>query len=263
MRQLVVAANTGATFMDEPCINTKCLFLSLEESPRQFRAKLKGMGFDPAAVAGIRVEFEWPKGDDGIAGIRQYLTDNPGTELIIVDSLSAIRGSDNPKATLFQQEYDFGRKMLQICSDFPGLAIIAIHHTRKAESEDPMDLVSGTNGVSAACTSVGILHKIPTGFSMHWESRNWPDDAPHDYEIIRDGGRWRMIGPISEVIASLPPTATGQAAIINYMREHGTVSQKGMAIYLGVTPQAVQQSVNRLVEKGLVLKTDLGFRLMN
>lgn len=261
MRQLVVAANTGATFMDEPCIKTRCLFLSLEESPVQFRAKLKGMGFDPAAVAGIRVEFEWPKGDEGIARLRQYLTDNPGTELIIVDSLSAIRGSDNPKATLFQQEYDFGRKMLQICSDFTGLAIIAIHHTRKAESEDPMDLVSGTNGVSAACTSVGILHKIPTGFAMHWESRNWPD-VPHDYEIIRDGGRWRMIGPISEDIASLPPNATGQAAVINYMREHGMVSQVSMARDLGVSQPSISRTMARLIEKGVVSKSELGFKLI-
>lgn len=262
MRQLAVAANAGATFMDRPCDRTSCLFLSLEESPRQFKHKLKGMGFDPNSVAGIRIEFEWPKGDEGIAALRQYLTENQGTELIIVDSLSAIRGSDNPKATLFQQEYDFGRKMLQICTDFPGLAIIAIHHTRKAESEDPMDLVSGTNGVTAACTSVGILHKIPTGYAMHWESRNWPD-VPHDYEITRDGGRWRMIGPISEDIATLPANATGQAAIINYMRENGTVSQKGMARDLGISQSAVSQAINRLIEKGVVCKAENGYRLLN
>ena len=58
MRQLVVAANGGASFMDFPCNKTTCLFLSLEESQRQFKKKIVEMGYSLGELRGVRMEWK-------------------------------------------------------------------------------------------------------------------------------------------------------------------------------------------------------------
>jgi DNA-binding transcriptional ArsR family regulator len=261
MRQLIVAANGGGSFMGFDCNKTSCLFISLEESQRQFKKKILEMNYSLEELRGIRVEWKWPRGDAAISELRLYLHANPDTKLIIIDSLSSIKGENDRNKVLFQNDYDFGQQLEQVCKDHPGLAIIAIHHTRKMESEDPADLVSGSNGVTAACTTFCVLHKVPTGYAMHWEGRNWPEDH-HSYEIARDSGRWRFIGVLDEAMEKLAPNATGQAAIITYMRERGTVTQKSIARDLNIAQQTVSEGLRKLKELGIVYKDELGYRLL-
>lgn len=262
MRQLAVAAHTGGEFLGHPCKKSGVLFLSLEEGQKLFRKKVLGMGYHPTDLNGLRVAFDWPSGEAGLNKLRDYVRSNPDTRLIIVDGMARIKGHQHDrKASVFDVDYLEGRKLQEFAKEHPGLALIVIHHTRKMESLNPMDLVSGSNGVTAAADMVCVLHRAPGGqFVMHWEGREWEEDE-NDYEICRDSGRWRFVGPMLAQEASLPANATRQAAILRLLMARGEMSGKAIARELDVDETTVSKACKSLLQSGAISKGSIGWTL--
>ena len=48
---------------------------------------------------------------------------------------------------------------LKSFSDKYGICLLVVHHTRKLESEDSFDMISGTNGLLGAADGAFIMHK--------------------------------------------------------------------------------------------------------
>jgi Bifunctional DNA primase/polymerase, N-terminal/AAA domain/Primase C terminal 1 (PriCT-1) len=263
MRQLAVAAHTGTEFLGFQCQKTDVLFLSLEEGRKMFRKKTLGMGYQPADLDGLRVAFEWPSGEEGLAKLREYMRDNPGTRLIIIDGMARIKGHTHSRqASVFDMDYLEGRMLQEFAKEHSGLALIVLHHTRKMESFDPMDLVSGSHGVTAAPDMICVLFKGAGGqFIMHWEGREWEEEE-NAYEILRDSGRWRFCGPMSEQEAGIRPNAVRQAAIVLLLKERGEVSGKSIAGEFGVTVQQISKSCASLAKQGVIERGEIGWKVV-
>lgn len=260
MRQLMVAAHLGATFLGFDCQKSSGLFLSLEEGPRVFRDKLKRMGYSLEELRGLTVSFEWPRGAQGFSRLDEHMKAYPDTRLIVIDCLEAFKElAGNTRESPFSQDYQIGRKFQEFAKRYPGLALVVIHHTRKMETTNALHLVSGTMGVTAAADQICVLHKNPMGYFMHWQGRNWHRDD-NDFEVARDGGRWRYIGEVMPEIANLHGNATGQVEIINYLRMsclpcHG----KAIALALGKSEPTISDSCRRLEDLGLIRKEKAGW----
>ena len=69
--------------------------------------------------------------------------------LIILDTLAGVRGDRNNKDTTYEGDYR-ALGELQKWAGEAGLGVLILHHTRKMESEDPIDSVSGTLGLRVA-----------------------------------------------------------------------------------------------------------------
>jgi len=252
MRQLIVAASTGGEFLGFPCNKTEGLFLSLEESPRLFRSKLQHMGYKIEELRGINVAFDWPRGEFGVIALDKYMSENPRTKLIIIDSAEAFKGAvGNSRESPLTLDYRAGQLLLEFAKRHPGVAVILIFHARKMASDDPMDLVSGTTGVTASCDTVCVLHKTVSGFNMHWEGRNWFEEH-NDYEVSRDSGRWRFIGAADEAMLSIPSNATGQAEIYRIIKQNGPVAGNSIAMSLQISEQAVSAACLKMEAKNLI-----------
>lgn len=262
MRQLVASAHMGQDFLGYSCLKSEVLFLSLEEGQKLFRKKTLKMGYQPADLVGLRVAFDWPKGEAGINKLHEYMREHPATRLIVIDGMARIKGhAHSRQASVFDIDYAEGKALQEFAKLYPGLALIVIHHTRKMESFNPMDLVSGSNGVTAAADMVCILYRAPTGkYLMHWEGREWELDD-HDFEIARDGGRWRMIGMADSHEVGLPANATLQSAIIEYLRDRGEVSGRSIARDMGRSEPTISKACQVMLASGRLLKGTLGWKL--
>lgn len=89
--------------------------------------------------------------------IEQFLSEHPNTGLVVIDTLQRVRGSGdngNPYANDYR---DIGA--LKALADKHRIAILLIHHVRKLKSDDPMDMISGTNGISGATDTNFVLMK--------------------------------------------------------------------------------------------------------
>jgi hypothetical protein len=258
MRQLVIAAHNGGDFLGSQCVKTKCLFLSLEEGKRVFKEKVRRMGYDANDLKGITVAFEWQRGMAAIVQLREYLQANPQTKLIVIDSLSAIKPTRPISSDPFQADYIPGSWLQQVAKDHPGLAIIVIHHTRKMDSVDPLDLVSGTNGVTAAADSICVLHKTVSCYAMHFAGRLWMLDES-DYEVRRENNRWACVRLVPEGLASLPANATGQDRILRLLLDRGEMTQVSISRDLGLATSTVSAAIKALTSRRAVKRGETGY----
>ena len=76
--------------------------------------------------------------------------------LVIIDTLQMIRGAgyDNTYANDYRD-----LSALKRIADAHGIAILLIHHLRKMNDDDPMNMISGTTGLSGATDSNFVLRK--------------------------------------------------------------------------------------------------------
>ena len=58
----------------------------------------------------------------------------------------------------YSSDYEIVTK-LKSFSDKYGICLLVVHHTRKLESEDSFDMISGTNGLLGAADGAFIMHK--------------------------------------------------------------------------------------------------------
>jgi len=89
--------------------------------------------------------------------IERFLTSHPDTALIVIDTLQRIRGGVNDANPYASDYRDLG--ILKTLADRHRIAILLIHHLRKMNDDDPMNMISGTTGISGATDTNFVLRK--------------------------------------------------------------------------------------------------------
>lgn len=219
LRQFAHAANTEGPFLSAPCAKARVLFLSLEEGERLMRFKLNLMGVPASALEGVTLVFEWPQGTIGAEAMRTWLEQNTTRGepvVIVVDSLARFREPPDVRANAFLQDYAAIKALADLCKDFPGLAVLVLHHINKAMNDDPVASISGTYGLTAAAENYLIVLKQGDKFRLHAGGRTWLGDAS-DFEVVRatKGSAWTLLGEWDLEAAALPPK---QAAVVEVLR---------------------------------------------
>ena len=85
-----------------------------------------------------------------------YIKRYPDMSLIIIDTFQMVRGNKGDPS--YGSDYDDIQKLKRI-SDSQNVAILLVHHLRKMGDRDPVNMLSGTTGISGAADGVYILDK--------------------------------------------------------------------------------------------------------
>lgn len=131
------------------------LYLCLEDSTLRIQNRL----FEITEDAPANVHFSTNSDTLG-KGLEEqlcaFLSEHPDTVLVIIDTLQMIRGTgyDNTYANDYRD-----LSVLKHIADTHGIAILLIHHLRKMNDDDPMNMISGTTGLSGATDSNFVLRK--------------------------------------------------------------------------------------------------------
>lgn len=132
------------------------LYLCLEDSYQRIRCRLLDLTEDAPDTLHFSIIAEQLHG--GLEQqIERFLLEHPDTGLVVIDTLQRVRGigdSGNPYANDYR---DIGA--LKALADKHRIAILLVHHIRKLKSDDPMDMISGTNGISGATDTNFVLMK--------------------------------------------------------------------------------------------------------
>ena len=113
---------------------------------------------------GLDLAVKWPKiGDGCIEELEKYLNEHPDTRLIVVDIIKRITRKKG-RGTTYDEDYD-SIQPLQELAIKRGVAILGVHHTRKALSDDPIEMVSGTFGLTGGADSIIVVQRVAEGES--------------------------------------------------------------------------------------------------
>jgi hypothetical protein len=154
--QICFRVASGESLWRFPVTSGTVLYLCLEDSFTRIQTRL----FDITDEAPDNLHFATMSeviGEGLENQIEDFLKTHSDTVLIVIDTLQRIRkvSSDaNPYASDYR---DIG--ILKQLADKHRIAILLIHHLRKMNDDDPMNMISGTTGISGATDSNFVLKK--------------------------------------------------------------------------------------------------------
>lgn len=131
------------------------LYLCLEDSITRIQNRL----FDITEDAPPNIYFSTVAENIGTGieeQINNFVLNHPDTKLIVIDTFQKIRTPTNDNA--YSSDYR-DICFLKSIADRLKISILLIHHLRKQIDNDPMNMVSGTTGITGAVDSSFVLQK--------------------------------------------------------------------------------------------------------
>ena len=245
----------------------EALYLSLEDSFQRIQTRLFDLTEDAPPTLHFAIMADTLK--RGLEQqIEQFLTEHPATRLVVIDTLQRVHsaGSDS---NLYANDYqDIG--LLKRLADRRHIAILLIHHLRKLHDDDPMNMISGSTGLSGAADSTFVLQKssrLANIASLHCTGRDIPDrtlrlelgEEDHVWKLLADSKTCTGASKISALqlvqlfsaLLSADPAYTSTPSALS-----AKIDPDGK---LGITPKKVThlalESLEPLRENGILVKT--------
>jgi hypothetical protein len=226
----VAVASGGRALGSIPVEQGEVLYLALEDGERRLQERLRTVAFDGAPTK-LYFATDWKRFDEGgELDLKEWLIDHPDARLIVIDTLKRIRPKERFNARLYDGDYDALSPIADLARKF-GVSILVVHHTRKADSEDPLDLVSGSLGLTGAADGVLVLKRTrgQADAVLHATGRDF-EDKELALRWDADLTGWIVMGDAQEYQMS-----NGRREVIDLFR----AQQKPL------TPKAVSEILGR------------------
>jgi len=140
--------------------------------------------------------------------IEDFLFEHPDTNFIAIDTLQRVRNVSGDLNAYANDYRDVN--VLKTVSDRHRIAILLVHHLRKQGDDDPLNMISGTTGLTGAVDSIYVLKKEKrTGRTAKFIATG-RDIEQHEYtlEFDRDTHLWNFISDDSDEPFSLSADKT-------------------------------------------------------
>jgi hypothetical protein len=135
------------------------LYLALEANARRLQGRLRLLLGEDLPPSGLHLETEWERLDDGgLERLTAWLDAHPDARLVLVDVWTRVRPQTRDNGNRYQADYDAAAALQAVAIRY-GVAIIALYHTRKAESADFVETVQGTFGTAAAADTIVVVKR--------------------------------------------------------------------------------------------------------
>lgn len=235
------------------------LYLALEDNERRLQARLAKHEIGQFGdIDQFYYETAWPRIDAGGAEmLEQWLAAHPDARLVVIDTLEKIRPERLRGGSVYADDYA-ATQALKALSDKYKVSILIIAHNKKgkAETGDPLELISGSMGLSGGCDGALVIER-PRGSEtakLYVIGRDIEDEPEDGYVIRFDRPtcKWEMVGNAVALGAS-----AAQQSVLDAIRAAGqpqTAAQVGKDTRRGV--QAARHIINRLVAAGKLVEIE-------
>jgi hypothetical protein len=231
------------------------LYCALEDTNRRLQRRLNKIFWPPSPGWPGRLTFatNWRKLDEGgVEDIADWADSVAEPRLVVLDTLAGVRPERQQRDTPYDGDYRALTKVHKFANE-RGCAVVALHHVRKMEAEDPLDTVSGTLGLVGCADTVLVLARTPQGASLYLRGRDI-EEGEHAVTFNKDSCRWAVLGEASEVRKS--ETRNKIIAVLADAEHY--LSPQNIAQLTGINPNAVYQRLGAMLAAGDVVQAARG-----
>jgi hypothetical protein len=223
------------------------LYLALEDTGRRLQSRLaKVLQHNAAWPEDLTLAVECPPlPEGGVEQIAGWLTKHPDARLIVIDVFERIRGRGVSQQSAYSADYAAVKAAKSVADHF-GVAMILVHHVRKAASDDFMDLISGTHGLAAAADSIAVLKRARGELDgvLHIVGRD-VEEQEFAMKFAADLSAWQILGPAETF--GLDET---RRKILLYVRANNGARPKAIADGTGLPYETAKKAVQRMADDG-------------
>lgn len=243
---LAIATATGGGVLGRRVERGAVLYLALEDSDRRMHARLLKLGATGQGLGDLAYSTTWPRGAAGARAIREWIDRTPQARLVVVDVFAKLRDHPDGRETAYAADYQ-DVAALKPPPERP-VSVLLVHHTRKAESDDPLDTISGTLGIGGAADGAWVLKRArgEDEAELHVVGRDLEAEGAYSVRFNRDACRWELVGDAWRVKIS------GERREILGALERGAARPKEIATEVGKTEGAVRFLLHRMAAEGQV-----------
>ena len=205
------------------------LYLALEDSHRRLQKRLQCILPPECGCPSGRLHFvtEWPcLHQGGVERLEEWLSNHSEARLVIIDTLEKVRPHTASTArSMYTADYLIGDLLTPLSKKY-AVAILIIHHNRKAESEDPVELVSGTLGLTGGVDGVMVLRRKRGQADAFLYVTGKDVEEEKDYAMNWDAKTttWAIKGDARDYTGS-----DERLEVVELLREQGPLSIKEIA----------------------------------
>ena len=230
------------------------LYLALEDTERRLQERINGSDLpENCDLSHLTLVYESPRQDKGgLDYIRWWLEGHPDARLVIIDTLQKFRKQFSSKGNMYAEDYDVISDIKKL-GDKDNVPMLALHHLKKAkETDDWLNEFSGSQGIAGAADTLFSLKRNRTANEgiLHRTGR---DVEEKDFQMKLDGYGWLLLGEATDL--TMPEW---KLQIINFLKEHGTVTPMQLSEALGITINAAQKNLQRAFKNGDIRRQGYG-----
>ena len=217
------------------------LYLALEDDYARLQKRLSQM-FGMEGSENFYFATKSKSLNDGLERqLVTFVTEHKDARLIIIDTLQKVREVGGDKFS-YASDYEIVTK-LKAFSDKYGICFLVVHHTRKMESSDSFDMISGTNGLLGAADGAFVMQKLWLNFNRErcvWELTKTETELWKEPE-----------DPVLEKIKELVTETTPEWA--------GTATELVEVLQVEMQPNALSRKLNVSLER-LILEYGIQYK---
>lgn len=250
----IAVATGGYSMQSIACKQGDVLYLDLENGYRRIKRRLEAIYPDQAGKAGLdRLSFatKCPMVNDGaIAALDDWRNSVENPRLVVIDVLQRIKPVGHRSRNAYENDYSIWSEMQQWATT-NSIAVIGLHHTRKGGADDPLEAVSGSNGLSAVADTTLVLDRDSNGTTLYVRGR---DVEETETALKFTGGLWEVLGDASEVQMS-----ASRRQIMETLKDAGEpMSPAEIATVANMKRGNVDRLLRKMLSAGKIIKTSRG-----
>ena len=187
---LSLAVTTGGVALGTNSVERgEVLYLALEDSRRRLQKRLGLLLADRDAPAGLQLNLNWPRADDGgVGALDAWLDEHPDCRLVVIDTLAQ-----------YDEDRDAVDPLGPVAAEH-GTGILLVHHLRETESDDPLDMITGSVGLTGGVDGA-LVFKRRRGKAdafLHVEGRDIETPTELALKFNPDAATWTIAGEAEE-----------------------------------------------------------------
>lgn len=173
--QIAHCVSMGLPLWDRKTQRSEVLYLALEDTPRRLRKRLLRVCNGETGLICFATEAEM-LGMGFEEQVIDHLRKHEQVKLVIVDTLIKVRAMSSQR-NAYADDYATMTSFKRLADRF-GVTFLIVHHTRKQEARDIMDMISGTTGLMGCADGALVLERptrrLPQG-SISMTGRDFQD----------------------------------------------------------------------------------------
>lgn len=240
------------------------LYLALEDGHRRLQSRFRTLtegepipdrmhviiSARPAEVPGMIGEF-----------LHLHRAEKP---LVVLDTLGKVKPPKQSGQEAYAADYAIGTRLKELVDSVPGSCLVAVHHTRKAESADFVDAVSGTQGIAGSADFILVLARKRKDDQavLSVTGRDVPEN---EYALVTEEGRWRLDGmDLVDAAATVDRRRESKSLgdrsidVLAHVATNGPTTPRDIADALGIDNKTASVYLTRLYDNGRIAKTKRG-----
>lgn len=232
------------------------LYLDLESNQRRMRGRLFSMvGHQMRDLDNLHIYTDWPRGDEGLTALDEWMAAHPETVLIVIDVLADFRRPRDTKEDPYAYDRDTV-KPINALAERHRVTILLVHHTRKMKADDVFDEISGSTGLPSAVATMWVLGRAPNGSDemvLALRGRDLINDEPLSLEWDDYNNNFKIIGA-----AATANQGAERRAVLKILADNAEWTPQEIAVELRKTTNSIQMHLRALSAEGLIDRVGRG-----